>query len=167
MFFKGKLSEFKFIRISFSPSNPSKVNQRGFVELKYEWQNFNDKLHKWRTRQVNGKKSGSGRFWCTVVKYEKAFLVGRWKNSGKIFQRFSKILHENIKNFVSFHHLRFWATFHKRFLSDESTSLTLWKILTGLHKELCNANQETHALLYESLSTCQEKTSTGTLNIQQ
>ena len=88
MFFKGKLSKFKFIRISFfSPSNPSKVNQRGFVELKYEWQNFNDKLHKWRTRQVNGKKSGHGRFWCTVVRYEKTFLVGRWKNSGKIFQR--------------------------------------------------------------------------------
>ena len=87
MFFKGKLSEFRFTRINFSPSNPSKVNQRGFVELKYEWQNFNDKLHKWRTRQVNGKKSGSGRFWCTVVKYEKTFLVGRWKNSGKIFQR--------------------------------------------------------------------------------
>ena len=36
MFFKGKLSELRFTRINFSPSNPSKVNQWSFVELKHE-----------------------------------------------------------------------------------------------------------------------------------
>ena len=46
MFFKGKVSEFRFTRVNFSSSNLSKLNQRGFVELKHEQQNFKDEPHK-------------------------------------------------------------------------------------------------------------------------